>query len=132
MLSLSIKGQKRKLLRYIFCNLEADESGIEVNEDSFSIEHILPEVPTDEWRQNFTDVQIEEMVYRLGNLTLLEPSFNRDIGQKNYSIKLEKYHQSVYCLTKNIMAEDWTPDAMAARQRNLARRAVHVWKSDFS
>lgn len=132
LLSLSTKGQKRKLVRYIFCNLEADKSGIEVNEDSFSIEHILPEVPTDEWRQNFTDVQIEEMVYRLGNLTLLEPSFNRDIGQKNYGIKLEKYQQSVYALTKNIMAEDWTPDAIAARQRNLAQRAVHVWKSDFS
>lgn len=132
LLSLSTKGQKRKLVRYIFCNLEADESGIEVNEDSFSIEHILPEVPTDEWRQNFTDVQIEEMVYRLGNLSLLEPSFNRDIGQKNYQIKREKYQQSVYALTKNILAEDWTPDAIAARQRNLARRAVHIWQSDFS
>ncbi|MDQ2099446.1 MAG: DUF262 domain-containing HNH endonuclease family protein [Tychonema bourrellyi B0820] len=132
LLSLSTKGQKRKLVRYIFCNLEADESGIEVNEDSFSIEHILPEVPTDEWRQNFTDVQIEEMVYRLGNLSLLEPSFNRDIGQKNYHIKREKYQQSVYALTKNILAEDWTPDAIAARQRNLARRAVHIWQSDFS
>ncbi|MEZ2276889.1 MAG: DUF262 domain-containing protein [Microcoleus sp.] len=132
LLSLSTKGQKRKLVRYIFCNLEADESGIEVNEDSFSIEHILPEVPTDDWRQNFTDVQIEEMVYRLGNLSLLEPSFNRDIGQKNYQIKREKYQQSVYALTKNILAEDWTPDAIAARQRNLARRAVHIWQSDFS
>lgn len=132
LLSISTKGQKRKLVRYIFCNLEADKSGIEVNEDSFSIEHILPEVPTDEWRQNFTDIQIDEMVYRLGNLTILEPSFNRDVGQKNYVIKKEKYQQSVYALTKNIMAEDWTPDAIAARQRNLAQRAVHVWKSDFS
>jgi uncharacterized protein with ParB-like and HNH nuclease domain len=132
LLSISTKGQKRKLVRYIFCNLEADESGIEVNEDSFSIEHILPEVPTDEWRQNFTDVQTEEMVYRLGNLTILEPSFNRDVGQKNYLIKLEKYQESVYALTKSIMAEDWTPDAIAARQRNLARRAVHIWQSDFS
>lgn len=132
LLSISTKGQKRKLVRYIFCYLEADKSGIEVNEDSFSIEHILPEVPTDEWRQNFTDLQIEEMVYRLGNLTILEPSFNRDVGQKNYLIKREKYQQSVYALTKNIMAEDWTPDAIAARQRNLAQRAVHVWKSDFS
>lgn len=132
LLSISTKGQKRKLVRYIFCNLEADASGIEVNEDSFSIEHILPEVPTDDWRQNFTEIQIEDMVYRLGNLTLLEPSFNRDIGQKSYRIKVEKYQQSVYALTKNILAEDWTPDAIAVRQRHLAQRAVHIWKSDFS
>ncbi|WP_445176694.1 DUF262 domain-containing protein [Microcoleus sp.] len=132
LLSISTKGQKRKLVGYIFCNLEADASGIEVNEESFSIEHILPEKPTDDWRENFTEIQIEDMVYRLGNLTLLEPSFNRDIGQKKYSIKVEKYQQSVYALTKNILAEDWTPDAIAARQRNLARRAVHIWKSDFS
>ena len=35
----------------------------------------------------FTDNQMEEMVYRLGNMTLLEPHFNREIGNKSYSFK---------------------------------------------
>lgn len=131
LLLISTKGQKRKLVRYILGRLEADISGIEVTEDSFSIEHILPEVPTDEWRQNFTDTQVEEMVYRLGNLTPLEPQLNRLIGQKPYLVKQEKYQQSVYTLTRQITAEEWTQDTIATRQRNLARRAVHIWRSDF-
>jgi hypothetical protein len=131
LLSISTRGQKRKLVRYILGKLEADASSRKDDEDSFSIEHILPEVPTDEWLQNFTNVQVEEMVYRLGNLTPLESSFNRDIGQQNYQIKRDKYQQSVYTLTQKVTAEEWTPDTLAARQRYLAQRAVHIWRSDF-
>lgn len=130
-LSISTKGQKKKLARYILCKLESDASNINVEEDSFSIEHILPESPNDGWLNNFTDNQIEEMVYNIGNLTLLEPYLNRRVGNENYSLKQEAYNQSVYQLTKNILAEEWTPDALASRQRKLAQRAVHIWKSDF-
>ncbi|MBW4639052.1 MAG: DUF262 domain-containing HNH endonuclease family protein [Gloeocapsa sp. UFS-A4-WI-NPMV-4B04] len=131
LLSISTRGQKRKLVRYILGKLEADASSRRDDEDSFSIEHILPEVPTDEWLQSFTNAQVEEMVYRLGNLTPLESSFNRDIGQQNYQVKRDKYQQSVYTLTQRITAEEWTPDTLAARQRYLAQRAVHIWRSDF-
>lgn len=132
LLSASTKGQKKKLVRYILCKFEADASHIDVNEDSFSIEHILPESPTEDWRQSFTDAQVEELVYRLGNLTPLEPHFNREVGNEPYPIKQEKYQQSVYKLTQRIMAEEWTPDTLATRQRHLANRAVHIWRSDFS
>ncbi|MCA1990740.1 MAG: DUF262 domain-containing HNH endonuclease family protein [Coleofasciculus sp. S288] len=131
LLSISTKGQTKKLVRYILCKLEADAFNIEVNEDSFSIEHILPESPSDDWRQNFTDAQIEEMVYRLGNLTPLEPHFNREVGNEPYPIKQEKYQQSVYTLTQGIVVEEWTPNTLATRQRHLAQRAVHIWRSGF-
>jgi uncharacterized protein with ParB-like and HNH nuclease domain len=132
LLSISTKGQKKKLVRYILCKLEADASHIDVNEDSFSIEHVLPESPIDDWRKNFTDTQIEEMVYRIGNLTPLEPHFNRQVGNELYPIKREIYQQSVYTLTQNIVAEEWTPNTLATRQRHLAQRAVHIWRSDFT
>ena len=131
LLSISTKGQKKKLVRYILCKLEADASHIEVNEDSFSIEHILPESPNSGWRQNFTDAQIEEMMYRLGNLTPLEPNLNRQVGNEAYPTKREVYSQSVYRLTQNILAEEWTPNTLATRQGALARRAIHIWRSDF-
>lgn len=131
LLSIPTKGQKKKLIKYIICQLEKDASGIEVNEDSFSIEHILPETPTAAWEQNFTDSEVERMVYRLGNLTPLEASLNRQIGNDIYSNKQAVYQQSVYTLTKDIVAEEWTPDTLTRRQRELAGRAVHIWKSDF-
>lgn len=131
LLSLSTRGQKKKLVRYILYRFETNASRIDVNEDSFSIEHILPESPTDEWRQNFSDFQLEEMVYRLGNLTPLEPSYNREVGNSTYAIKREKYQQSAYTLTQQIMAQEWTPDAIATRQRYLAQRAVQIWQADL-
>ena len=129
--SISTKGQKKKIVSYILFKLEADASHIEVNEDSFSIEHILPESPNSNWGQNFTDTQAEEMVYRLGNLTPLEPYLNRQVGNEVYSIKREVYQRSVYKLTQNVLAEEWNPNTLATRQRHLAQRAVHIWKADF-
>jgi uncharacterized protein with ParB-like and HNH nuclease domain len=131
LLSISTKGQKKKLVRYILCKLEVNASHIDVNEDSFSIEHILPESPTDGWRQNFMEAQVEEMTYRIGNLTPLEPNLNRQVGNELYSVKQASYQQSVYALTRNIVAEEWTPDTLATRQRYLAKCAVQIWRSDF-
>lgn len=131
-LIISTKGQKRKLVRYILWKLETDSSGRpDMSEDGFSVEHILPESPTEDWRRYFTDAQIEEMVYRIGNLTPLEPNLNRQVGNEPYLIKSEAYQQSVYNLTRNILAEEWTADTIASRQRQLAERATHIWRSDF-
>ncbi len=131
LLAISTQGQKKQLVRYILGKLEAD-ANLKVDEDSFSIEHILPESPTNDWRQNFTDTQIDEMVYRFGNLTLLEPTYNRQIGNRLYAQKREVYQQSCYQLTRNILAEEWSPDTIERRQKNLAQRAAHIWRSDFS
>ncbi|HAG81127.1 MAG TPA: DUF262 domain-containing protein [Cyanobacteria bacterium UBA12227] len=132
LLSISTKGQKKKLVRYILWQLEMDAAERpDINEDGFTIEHILPESPTDDWRQNFTDTQIEDMVYRLGNLTPLEPHLNRQVGNKLYPSKQATYQQSIYKLTQNILAEEWTPNTLATRQRHLAKRAIHIWRSDF-
>ncbi|MEO0835967.1 MAG: HNH endonuclease family protein, partial [Cyanobacteria bacterium J06642_3] len=130
-LSISTKGQKKKLARYILRKLEEDASNTPIDEDGFSIEHILPESPGANWFENFTDVQIEEFIYRLGNLTLLKPALNRQIGNETYSLKLNTYQRSVYTLTKNILAEQWTANTIAARQEKLSQRAVSIWRADF-
>ncbi len=106
----------------------------DISADGFSIEHILPESPTAAWQQNFTENQLEDMVYRLGNLTPLEAALNRTVGNAIYPVKREAYQRSAYQLARNIpaiAAEEWTPHALAARQRSLAERAVRVWRSEF-
>lgn len=132
LLEISTKGQKRRLVRYILWKLEIDASERQdISEDGFSIEHILPESPTENWREYFTDDQTEEAVYRIGNLTPLEPGLNRQIGNEPYSVKGEAYQQSVYSLTHDIVAEEWTVGTIASRQRQLAERATHIWRADF-
>jgi uncharacterized protein with ParB-like and HNH nuclease domain len=130
-LKIETKGQKKKLVRYILAKLENHVSGKPINEETPSIEHILPESPDPLWEREFTSEQIADMRYRLGNLTFLEPSFNREIGQKKYNIKRQKYQKSSYILTQQITNDDWTPDSIARRQQELAKQAVRVWRSDF-
>jgi uncharacterized protein with ParB-like and HNH nuclease domain len=131
-LSISTKGHKKKLVRYILWKLEMDElARSNLTEDGFSIEHILPESPSDKWCDDFRDDEIELMTYRLGNLIPLEVNLNRQIGNQDYLDKQKIYQQSVYALARNIVAEEWTPNTIAKRQEHLARRAVHIWKSDF-
>lgn len=130
-LALSTKGQKKQLVRYILGKLESDAAGVEVDTSRFSIEHILPESPGEIWRNTFSETQIENMVYRLGNLTPLESSLNRQIGNTNFEEKKLVYQRSKYVLTQDIEMAEWTPDTIASRQQRLARRAVHIWQSDF-
>lgn len=132
LLTVSTRGQQKKLARYILWKLENDAANQEIVEESFSIEHILPESPEQDWLENFTDAQITDMVYRLGNLTPLEPPLNRQIGNQSYAIKRDVYPTSAYRLTQEILAEEWTPNALANRQKQLAKRAVHIWRSDFA
>jgi uncharacterized protein with ParB-like and HNH nuclease domain len=132
LLAIPTKGQKKKLVRYILWQLEIDASKVPIAEDSFSIEHILPESPTDEWQQGFTDSELDELTYRIGNLTPLEPALNRQAGNESYAVKKALYEKSTYFLPKGVTAEDWTTDTLAARQRTLAQRAVHIWRTDFS
>ncbi|MDA0268041.1 MAG: DUF262 domain-containing protein [Cyanobacteria bacterium] len=131
LLAIPTKGQKKKLVRYILWKLEKDASGGEVDEDGFSIEHILPESPSQAWQSEFTDAQIDALMYRLGNLTPLEASLNRQVGNGVYAAKRAAYRDSRYELTQKILPEDWSPDTVISRQNQLAKRAAHIWQADF-
>lgn len=132
-----VTGRHRKLAKYILARLEEDASGrpLDPNADSGSIEHVLPENPADVWDETYPHRQWENGVYRLGNLTLLEAASNRAIANKSYPDKLDAYAQSTYEITRQIpkMApEQWTPQLVDARQKQLAKRAAQVWRADFA
>ena len=137
LLAVNTRGQRKKLAKYILARLEQDAAGRarDPETDPGSIEHILPENPADAWEEAFPAKRWEASVYRLGNLTLLEPTANRDVGNSIYAGKLEAYRGSGYALTRQLaeMApERWTPELMDERQRRLAERAAHLWRSDFA
>lgn len=75
----------KKIVRYILCSLEKQLSNIDYDfiSDSFNIEHILPENAPDNWG-NFSYEESKTLVYRLGNMTLLQSSTNRELGTEEY------------------------------------------------
>lgn len=137
LLEIDTRGQRKKLAKYILARLEQYTSGraCDPDTDPGTIEHVLPENPAEIWNETYPSENWEDGVYRLGNLTLLEASANRNVGNESYLNKLAAYDQSTYELTRQIsrMApEQWTPDLVDNRQRQLAKSAAEVWRSDFS
>lgn len=136
-LEVSTAGQRKQVAKYILCRLESDASGRECDHeiDPATIEHILPENPSDQWEAAFPREYWEGRASRLGNLVLLEAHLNRELGNAAFAEKSEAYNRSTYLLARRIRAiapEEWTPELLEARQRELAERAVHIWRADFA
>lgn len=60
---------------------------------TISIEHILPQTPTNDsqWKKDFTDEEREEWTDKIGNLTLISRRKNAGQGNLDFSKKVEKY-----------------------------------------
>ena len=125
----------RRVVRYILLRLERILSGKEYDFESatFNIEHVLPEHPKQGWDQ-FDDRDREECTYRLGNLTLLKTSDNRDIENFPYETKRKAYLKSEYVLTQKLAEEfdTWVVSTLSKRQEWMARQATNAWKITFA
>lgn len=126
---VNTKSQK-KLARYILYSLENQIAGTERNfeDESATIEHILPENPSKEWEEFFAIDDFENYIYRLGNLTLLESKKNNDCGDKPYAEKLPVYKNSQYEMTNKIDFPEWTATQIRSRQEKMAKIATSIWR----
>lgn len=128
--------RRKRLVKYILARIEEYSSSrsCDPSTDPGSIEHVLPENPSDNWTEFFMQDRWDNFVYRLGNLTLLEASVNREIANESFSVKGSAYADSHYNVTQEICTiapEDWTPELVEGRQDKLAQRAIHIWRADF-
>ncbi|MDR0881585.1 MAG: DUF262 domain-containing HNH endonuclease family protein [Candidatus Adiutrix sp.] len=127
-------SRNRKVARYILFELERQRSGqdFDVESAGISLEHILPENPTESWSAIDETTQ-EHLLYRLGNMTLLETAANRDLGNADYPTKLAAYRQSAFQITRAVAEhyETWDDRKVEARQKQLANVAATIWKIDF-
>ncbi|MEW6218798.1 MAG: HNH endonuclease family protein [Thermodesulfobacteriota bacterium] len=97
--------------------------------DKYTIEHILPEHPDESWT-SFSDEQVDRCVFRIGNMTPLEATRNREVGNQSYPEKRAVFEQSGFQITRRGASEhlEWTPDRVAFRQQWLASQATAVWR----
>lgn len=125
------QSRNAKVVRYILCKLEKQLGGIDFDADSstYTIEHVLPQSPKEGW-EAFNDRDLENFVYRLGNMVMLEAGKNKEIGNHPYAKKRPILQQSSIQLTKKLAEEndDWLPDRLDARQKQLAKIATSVWR----
>jgi hypothetical protein len=125
------QSRNAKVVRYILCKLERQAGGIDFDPESatYTIEHVLPQSPQVGW-EAFSDRDLDNFVYRLGNMVMLEAGKNKDIANQPYASKRRVLKESSLTLTRELAEEndDWTPARIEARQNKLANIATTVWR----
>ena len=124
-------SRNKKIVRYILAKLEKQASSHEFDPESssYTLEHVLPQNPAAGW-DVFRDSDLENWVYRLGNMAMLESGLNHELGNTDFLGKARLLQNSTLSLTRSIAEEnsEWTAERIAARQRKLAKIATSVWR----
>lgn len=128
-------SRNKKVVRYILFEIERQRSGrsFDVESATYSLEHILPERAGEDW-SHIDEPRQERLLYRLGNMTPLEASRNREVGNTGYEAKREAYRNSDFLLTRAVAEhyDTWDEQKIDARQQQMANVASAVWRVEFN
>ena len=125
------QARNKRVVRYILFEIEKHVSNksYDFESEAYSLEHIMPESIQEGW-DHIEDRDHDQFVYRLGNMTILNKSVNRDLGNASFDIKKEKYQESEFALTSRITNEnsEWNPERIAEHQKWMAKQATAIWR----
>lgn len=127
-------ARNNKIVKYILGKLNFSNGGLvdaNIHNDNETIEHIIPQNPSEEW--DFSDDDVDKFVYRLGNMCLLEKTLNRGLGNKVFSEKVDTFEKSSFVDTQSIAViySSWTKQDINARQSKMSNKAKGIWRIDF-
>jgi hypothetical protein len=115
---------KKKQAVILLTQLAASETSGEVLEKA-TLEHIAPQKN----RPSEYPQEIEQYVWHLGNLILLEKELNRRAGSKPFGEKLEIYKESQIPMAKKIAEEyqEWNEKSIITRAEDMIEKlAQHI------
>lgn len=124
------QARGKGILRYILGKLEKHLGNpISATDSRYNIEHILPVNPGEGWEHMNRNETIN-MVFRLGNMTLLETAINRDSANMAFTEKKALYQKSCLKLPQKIAAEheEWTAENILQQQDWMATQAKSIWQ----
>jgi uncharacterized protein with ParB-like and HNH nuclease domain len=128
-------SNNKKLTRYTLYKIEgqvANGNKYDYLTESGTIEHILPENLTEQWQEFFSEDEHIRNLYKIGNLTLLEPNKNnKEAADHTIDIKEPIFKTSKYAITNTISVSEWNTNAIKQRQTDLGKVACGVWKIQF-
>lgn len=98
--------------------------------DRITIEHLMPQTLNDEWRQElgpeFYRVH-EDLLHTIGNLTI--SGYNPEMGNESFEYKKQILARSHFELNRSILsARRWTEQEIRDRAKEMADRAVQIWR----
>ena len=131
--SINTRSNQR-IAKYILIKINTKVSkekiDLKIDDSNLTLEHILPENPSEEWKEIFSDEEIVDNVFKIGNFTLLSNNRNKKIGNSDYSMKKNIYKNSELPITKNIEMyyDNWNVNSIKKRQTEMFKLAKEIWK----
>ncbi|MCY3808174.1 MAG: DUF262 domain-containing protein [Gemmatimonadetes bacterium] len=122
-------GATRATKAVLCAMMEAEQRGDSPARDQLTVEHVLPQKLTDEWKLALGDDA--ERIHgwyrdRLANLTL--SGVNAELGAKPFEEKRPIMERSGVGLTRRIAEEEaWNEAALERRAEDLADSALRLW-----
>ena len=122
--------QRKRIVRFLLVELEVAQDHKEaVDPDSATIEHILPQTLTPEWKEELGpdwELTFERQLDTLGNLTLT--GYNSNLGNLPFSEKKEKLQNTHFEITRwALTREKWDEDSILERAKWLSETALKRW-----
>jgi uncharacterized protein with ParB-like and HNH nuclease domain len=125
--------KSRGIARYILTEIEHFLAGEkEKVAATISLEHILPINPDNEWKSflKLHNMEKAELIYRLGNYTLLTKKVNKIAQNRFFDKKRSEWYQESD-LKINIplkTLKKWTTKEIQQRQEWMSNHAIKIWK----
>ena len=123
----------RYFCRQLLDGLETLGHKEKVDTNSLTIEHVMPQTLSREWKKMLGDDSEKvhaRWLHRLGNLTLT--GYNAEYSNSTFVEKRDRaagFRESAVFLNKDVAAEtEWTSRQMEERGRRLADRALRIWR----
>lgn len=125
-----------KMIRAVLLRLDKeyqDDSVEKTYHGRITIEHILPQKMTNQyWKSHFTELEHNEWVHKLGNLTLISGVKNSEAQNNDFEFKksvfLKKDSKVSFDLTKKVCEnQHWDLAAIKNRQLELTSKIEQVW-----
>ena len=99
--------------------------------DRLTMEHVMPQKLTPEWREQLgDDAESTHATYRhrLANLTLSGDATNASMGAKSFADKADVYRNSTIGMTRELAKETgWNEETLERRGELLTTRAIDLW-----
>ena len=124
-------GATRTAFAVLCAMMEAEHREEAPARNRLTMEHVMPQKLTPEWRRALGD-SAEEVhgTYRdrLANLTLSGDATNAGLGTKTFAQKAETYRNSPIGMTRRVASEaEWNEEALERRAERLASEALNLW-----
>ena len=113
----------------VLCALMEAEHKESPARDKLTIEHVMPQKLTDQWKRDLgggSEEIHDRYVHKLANLTL--SGYNPEMGAARFRKKRKVYEKSAIGMTQRLADEnEWNEDALERRAEDLAARVLRHW-----